>query len=158
MKKRHGKAKIILLVVLIIFLIYNVFWYFTVYHKYRNYIEGMKKDALGDYFTTEEGYNYYVYAPRYLGYIFSLTISEEKFTEEGENCSIIVWPLSDKKEKYGVLIEPAMENETIMQIYVDKDLNPIGEVDKDQKNALKANHEKIVNLMEKYNDKFFESE
>lgn len=100
---------------LLIFAIINIFWFIN-WYKYNDYKDAVGYDDIGDrYFTVDsEGYRFAVFAPDYLRFTGNLTVGNNLWEEESENCtcSLIIWPLFNGDYNFGINIYVPISSET----------------------------------------------
>ncbi|MEG2051273.1 MAG: hypothetical protein RR012_03110 [Oscillospiraceae bacterium] len=176
MSKVTNKKKLmkILLSVLIVFLIINIIWGLYVYFKYNPFQKSVEEHTktVGHSYVCD-GYTYSVKKPSYLSLTGNLAITPVlNLTTEGlrvgndgitpftgESIDVIIWPklfggyeIVVNISKYSGKINSNNENEyTILEFYVDENMNPIENLSSEKKKVYEANKNNLKDALKKIN-------
>lgn len=133
----------------------NIVWFIWVQSTYNNFINNMQKDeefsiiVPSYYMTDDEGFDYNVKYPDYLGLTGNLGVSlpwvdyDNPWTD-----SLIIWPSITGECTFGVVLYEEDEDNNVIehQIYVDKNGNAL---DKQYDDIISRHGENINTLLNK---------
>lgn len=143
MKKK--KTIKVLIIIIIIGIVINLGWLGIVKLKYDGYKEPLKfSDKMKVYYNVDDDeYTYSLRMPNYMSFTGNLSVSKI------DDDSIIIWPKIDGSMKIGVIL---IEDKSAYEVYIDNDLNVVGDYDKEVIDVVLKHKDNIKKLYDKANE------